>query len=177
MFQKYKIVFLSIAVLIIITGSIFAVSNFPKINILSNYNNVKSQQFQIAKHKDPIPVKYNLDQFESLSCGNYQIQPYGSYECDIAFKTNFPKENLGMVMVHWVDQKDEENVGMLGCDYKNPENQKILNCYNEIMFIQKGGYIAEISLSDQVKQNILDKTLQVKGDPLPYEITETVDIS
>ena len=80
-------------------------------------------------------------------------------------------------MIHLVDSKNSENTAMLGCVYKSPKDQKTLICENDIMFVQKGEYIPELSLSEQIKKNISAKNLIVDGEPLPYEITETVDIS
>jgi hypothetical protein len=173
MFQKQKIVFN----ILISTSLVFALG----LSFVSQYTNFQNSTPKKIAHASHLinkeGIKYSLENFESLECEKYQIQPYGSFNCEVRFKTDVPEAGLGMMMVHWVNTQNPDNVAMLGCDYKNPENKKVLFCENDIMFIQKGDYYAELSLSEQIKGNITDKILKVDGEPLPYEITETVDIS
>jgi hypothetical protein len=170
MLQKQKTVFN----IIISTSLVFMLG----LSFVSQYTNFQNPKLHKVAHASKIEnTKYRLENFESLECEKYQIQPYGSLNCEARFKLDVPESKVGMVMIHWVNEQNPENVGMLGCDYKNPENKKILFCENDILFIQKGNYSAELSLYEQVKEHITDKTLKVDGEPLPYEITETVDVS
>ena len=135
-----------------------------------------------GNHKEMIMGKnksdFDLDkEFESINCDNYQIRPYASMQCTVNFKSDLPDTDLGSIMVHWVNDQDKQKTAMLGCLYKNPDNKKILSCDNDIMFIKKGTYIAELSLIEQTKGKILQNNLIVDGEDYPYEITETVNIN
>ena len=186
MLSKYKTALLIVSVLIILVGVSFGVAqNYSSQNntgsksVTSNALSGLTRNEKLSNvHKSPKNiVAYDLNNYESINCDKYQIQPYSSLSCDLVFKNDFPKENLGSIMIHFVDVKNSDNTAMLGCVYKIQDNQKNLLCENDIMFVQKGEYIPELSLSDQIKKNISTKNLIVDGEPAPYQINETVDIS